>query len=62
MENQNQHTQKVFGYFRVGTKSQLNADWPQPSTEKKPLDNQSDDTDDIDTKESDRIPDMQMGG
>ncbi len=62
MENQNKQAPKVFGYFRVGTKSQLEADWPQPSTEKKSLDNQSVVTDDIDTKESDLIPDMQMGG
>lgn len=62
MENQKKQPRKVVGYFRVGNESQLDTDWPQPSTEKKPLDNQSDDTDDIDTKESDRIPDMQMGG
>lgn len=62
MENQNQQTPKVFGYFRVGNKSQLDTNWPQPSTEKNHLDNQSKDADDIDTQESDLAPDMQMGG
>ena len=61
MENQNQQTPKVFGYFRVGNKSQLDADWPQPSTKKNLLDNQSEDADDIDTQESDLVPDMHLG-
>lgn len=61
MENQNQQTPKVFGYFRVGNKSQLDADWPQPSTKINLLDNQSEDADDIDTQESDLVPDMHLG-
>ncbi len=61
MAKQNQQTPKVFGYFRVGNKSQLDADWPQPSTQKNLLDNQSEDADDIDTQESDLVPDMHLG-
>ena len=61
MAKQNQQTPKVFGYFRVGNKSQLDADWPQPSTKKNLLDNQSEDADDIDTQESDLVPDMHLG-
>ena len=62
MENQNQQTPKVFGYFRVGNKSQLDTDWQQSSTDKNHLDNQSEDVDDIGAQESDLAPDIQMDG
>ena len=62
MKNQDTHSPKVFAYFRVGNKSQLDADWPQPDPEKIPLDNRPEDSDDIDIKESDATPGMQMGG
>lgn len=61
MENQNKTPLKVFG-FRAGNKSQLATDCPQNTAEKMVLDNRPEDADDIDKKESDLTPDMQIGG
>lgn len=62
MENQNKTHLKVFGYFRVGNKSQLATDCPQNTAEKMVLDNRPKDADDIGKKESNLMPVMQIGG